>query len=359
LGVVVILMVVQIYFLYLVSSEKGSETVHDMPQGMLSNSSILAFKMTTTHQSHIINDALVFPGNPRKLKIAHVINLYSIEVKNGTNGRSQFYPLDQAQNVTIASMTRARANAASRLNITLYSAIFPGEDHIVPDGFEKLYLNRSTMTEYPNLDKGKGRKLPFIQDIFQGVYDIADFDYFIYTNTDIGLHESFYNIVAAIIDKGSDSFTINRRTLQKAHKEQELTGNDLDLIFEMIPEGNFHPGMDCFIIHRDEMPRVTLGDMFMGYPPWGRALETILADTAKTHTTHFSDLNATFHLGNDESWSEKNSPSIMVNMELKDFLQQCKPVAWRFNRKRPMTSMTPYRLQNTKNCATVFVSINN
>jgi mRNA-degrading endonuclease YafQ of YafQ-DinJ toxin-antitoxin module len=64
--------------------------------------------------------------------------------------------------------------------------------------------------------------------------------------------------VSAIFDKGYDSFAINGRTLPKTHELHELTGNDSDRF-------DVHPGMDCLIVHRDDMPRATLWDMFMGY----------------------------------------------------------------------------------------------
>lgn len=133
LTVVVALMMAQMHFHYLASSEIGSEAVDAMPHYALlknspssrnvSNSNTSAF--TTTHQSH--NDALLFPGNPRKLKIVHVRNLHPGEVKNDTN-KGRLYTLrDQAQtrNITEARIIRARAKAASRLNGTNTSQVYP------------------------------------------------------------------------------------------------------------------------------------------------------------------------------------------------------------------------------------------
>jgi hypothetical protein len=43
----------------------------------------------------------------------------------------------------------------------------------------------------------------------------GDFDYIVFTNSDIGLHDSFYNKIASIIENWYDAFTINRKTIAK------------------------------------------------------------------------------------------------------------------------------------------------
>jgi hypothetical protein len=340
---------------------------------------------------------------PRTLKLAHVINPYSVSsaatsrhnvnTKNGTTfvmGQhdNPYYPLDQAQNITISSMLRARnyyamttttttINTAHRWNLTFYATIFPEEAILLQpfmSGFEILFLNRSTMTEYPHLVPA--RKLPFVNDIFQLVYhnrnNSADLDYLIYTNTDIGLHESFYNIVVEIIEsKKWTAFTINRRSISHWNPTAEgdrviWTANDLEVIYNtMVSDGAFHPGFDCFVIQKDILPHLSLGNLFLGYPPWGRALDHILKNflfREKKYVNYNSDLNATFHLGHDLKWLEDNnddsnnsnkaeSSVVVVDERIKKQISACPPIQWKLRR---IKRMTPYRLQNTINCATLF-----
>jgi hypothetical protein len=345
----------------------------------------------------------------RTFKIAHVINPYAVSRTatsrhnnannnndnnshvNTTNGTTfvvgqhdnPYYPLDQAQNITISSMLRARnyytivtttttTTTAHRWNITFYATIFPEEAILLQPsmaGFEILFLNRSTMTEYPHLVPPK--KLPFVNDIFQLVYhnnNNTDFDYLIYTNTDIGLHESFYSIVAEIIEfKNWTAFTINRRSISNWNPTADgdgvlWTANDLEAIYNaMVSDGAFHPGFDCFVIQKNLIPRLSLGNLFLGFPPWGRAFDHILKNFLfheKKYFNYNSDLNATFHLGHDLKWLEENnddsnneSSVVVVDQRLKKQISTCPPIKWKLRR---IKRMTPYRLQNTLNCAALF-----
>jgi hypothetical protein len=99
--------------------------------------------------------------------------------------------------------------------VTVYAAKFPGDEYIVPPNFIILSkrLQRSTMTEYPELSK---QQLPFLDDIISSLYDSVNtkmFDYVVYTNSDIGFKKSLYDKVATIIEHGLDGFSINRQTI--------------------------------------------------------------------------------------------------------------------------------------------------
>jgi hypothetical protein len=285
------------------------------------------------------------------LRIAHVINPFFIPSKDNTQG--QFYPLDQAQNVTLASMIRARTKAPSHMDISIYCAVFPDEAHIIStSGFARFDLNRSTATEYPNIQPT--RKLPFLDDIFRKAIEVADFDYLVFSNVDIGLHESFYNKVDSLIHKGYDSFTLNRRLISKTHADDTLlTSGDLDLIYEMMPTGLFHPGKDCFVMKREVVQKLNLGNMFLGFPPWGKLLDYMLDQMPDTKHVNFkSDINATFHLGHDLGWSEANANrGYYIDVEKKLAIRDCPPIRWKLKNIR---FLTPYRFLNTMNCAALY-----
>ena len=89
---------------------------------------------------------------------------------------------------------------------TVYAVVFEEDEHIIPEDFVILSkrLTRSTKTEYPNLSPQK--QIPFLDDILSSLYDsdnTNDFDYVVYTNSDIALQNDFYDKVAAIISMGT------------------------------------------------------------------------------------------------------------------------------------------------------------
>ena len=178
----------------------------------------------------------------------------------------------------------------NRVNVTLYAAAYEDEAFAVDDalGFRKVPIHRSTMTEYPNLRPHK--RLPMIQDIFQAVMDAnrpsgcdkryasgspakgceLGFDYFIYTNSDIGVHKSFYNQIESILRTDRlDAFSINRVGVPHVSdngKPFSGTKRDLQKIFHfMRTKGQKHPGWDTFVVHRSLLERIDLGNNFLGY----------------------------------------------------------------------------------------------
>ena len=320
-----------------------------------------SLKVTRNHEK---------PSTTAPLKLVHVTCPYA--VVPSTNGNASnaslhdnpFFPLDQTQNVTIASMIRARDSARSSIRVSIFGGVFPEDAYILPDrlGIHKFYLNRSTETTYPHIKPSK--KLPFVADVFRYVYDLVpDCDYIIYTNIDIGLHDSFYNRVAEIIKtNGLAAFTINRRSIPRdspAKLDQGdmtalLTERDLDAIYALIPNGAFHPGKDCFVIRRELIPRLNFGSLFLGFPPWGKALDHMIKNIVNKseHHNYKSDVNLTFHLGHDLNWHEDNAQkSIMIDKKRRDEIRACPPIQWKL---KDIRFMTPYRLQNTKNCAELF-----
>lgn len=219
-------------------------------------------------------------------KIAHIINPVIVPTTSD---------LHIAQPITFASMFAAKEFASTAVAVELYTAQFPEDRAIIPDGFTITHdLNRSV------LDIGSfhiQRKLPLMGDILNRLYNSTDAEYFIYTNVDIALMPSFYTSVNALIDVGFDSFVINRRTLQPHY-----TGiHELPLMYAEI--GQSHPGYDCFIFKRSATPKFALDDICIGAPKIGMALIANMACNA-TKFKEFSDgVHLTFHIGNDRTWT--------------------------------------------------------
>jgi hypothetical protein len=155
-------------------------------------------------------------------------------------------------------------------NVTLATSVFSEEEDIVP--IEFICLNnivRSIQTEYPELQLSK--KMPFVSGIFdnlRAINDFSSYDYVIYTNSDIIVHNDFYDIVAGVIQNGYDGFTINRQTVGKSKlnkwgKGGKLyTADDLDEIYQL--KGKLHPGSDCFMMKSDVFQQIEMGDLFLG-----------------------------------------------------------------------------------------------
>ncbi|NEN93578.1 MAG: hypothetical protein F6K48_33760, partial [Okeania sp. SIO3H1] len=93
--------------------------------------------------------------SPEKvLNLAHIIN--PVVVPESSD-------LFVAQPITFQTMKNAQTHAKGKVNVTLYSAQYPEDESIIPDGFVK-----TPNLETSVLDVGKflvPRKLPLIKDI--------------------------------------------------------------------------------------------------------------------------------------------------------------------------------------------------
>ena len=159
--------------------------------------------------------------------------------------------------------------------------------------------------------------------------------------------DNFYDIVATAIDGGYDAFTINRQTVPKNRPTraggQPYTALDLDDIYQLT-NGKTHPGSDCFVFSRSAFEKIQMGEMFLGYPPTGmcsalflcilnfrnihcplghiltRFLSILLSanvllvqaeSLAEKYTMFASnELHATYHLGDDRKWHNRNDANL-------------------------------------------------
>ena len=264
---------------------------------------------------------------------ANIVHLFSpYRIANCDEG---FCPYDQAQSVAIASMQQA-ANHATMASVTLAATAFAEEaDIVIPEDFLRLDpLLRSTRSEFPEFKSDK--KLPFIADIFENLKmhrDFSTFDYVIYTNSDIILHERFYDIVALVIQHGHDAFTINRQTVSETGKDGLLfSAADLARIFAL--EGDEHPGSDCFVIKREIFEQIKLGDLYLGFPAFANFILFQLEALAENYRVFEShELKATYHLGDDQSWREEDESTLELykhqyHHAIKDLLPLWSSFCW-------------------------------
>ena len=250
-------------------------------------------------KEHLQTDISV-PKHDSKVgaRLLHVISPFLVD-----DCPSQFCPYDQAQSVTIGSMLRAKSRLG-RGSVTLAASAFEDDlKYLELDGFEILpALIRSTTTQYPDLPTRPS--LPFFQDILDGAlqHDV-NADYLIYTNSDIILHEDFYDMVQQMVTHNEyDYFTINRRLVSKTRSDGTLrTTSDLDEIFTSVFEE--HPGSDCFVIKREIAEKINMGDVFIGAPFFANVLNLkALYHSLNPAVFKSDELMATFHLGDDRRW---------------------------------------------------------
>lgn len=261
------------------------------------------------------------PIDPRTLRFVHLTSLYSVE-----DCEEQFCPYGQDQSLAVASMQRAKTASKVPASVVLATSVFADDHKAVPDGFLRLPdLERSTTTEYPSLIPQKN--LPFVDDVFSNLRSatapedelMEPFDYVIYTNADIIVRDDFYDVISIAIQQGYDAFTINRQTIDKGiytngdnvnDEDGEIftpyNADDLDMIYKTT--GDIHPGSDCFVMRRSIFDKLEMGNIFLGYPPFGKMLLAQIEHLADRYTTFASDeLKVTFHLGNDKKWFEGDS----------------------------------------------------
>jgi len=239
------------------------------------------------------------------ISMAHVINPFICEEGNPTY-------LYYAQPVTFESMQMAKEYAHKRgIGVELCAAIFPEDSEVVPPQIKTLPpLTRSTQSAYPSITE---KKLPFVRDILSLLSYESNAEYFIFSNTDIGLSTTFYFACSRYIHAGIDAFVINRRdNIPKFLDGIRLTSEHLDTILKQ--PGERHPGYDCFVFHRKYISKISVGNLFLGYPPWGAVMMRELRRCANNFHV-FEHLQETFHLGNDRAWAD-NGRSELWNQNI-------------------------------------------
>lgn len=236
----------------------------------------------------------------KSLKIVHFLNPFKCLKDNPSY-------LYYAQPITFQSMLQAKLEAQKvGIDVTLAALNYPEDDVIVPDFFLKLpHLQKSTLSEFPRI--AGNRKLPIIQEMFTSILKNTDADYFIFTNSDIGVQKNFYKEIVNrfIKEQKLECFIINRRDdLPKFKGKKRLTANDLSIFYK--EKGVKHGGKDCFIMKRSVLEKVDLNLMFTGYPPWGSTLHKLLQKVCPK-TRLFENEHLTFHLGNDRVWRKSKT----------------------------------------------------
>ena len=203
-----------------------------------------------------------------------------------------------AQPVTFETMYRAREYAIKiekDLEIELYTVSFPEDTDVIPEYFHILPNLTQSVLDFGNFNVQ--RKLPLLKDIINSVFNHTEAEFVIYTNVDIALMPTFYLFIYSQIKKGFDCFSINKRIISN-----KLTSiEDLNIMYSEI--GKPHPGHDCFVLKRDIIPKLQVGEVCVGIPFVALPLISGMIVNSKAFRI-FNNLHVTFHIGDEMSWSQ-------------------------------------------------------
>lgn len=215
------------------------------------------------------------------MKIAHIINPVKVQPS------SELYT---AQPITFESIRVAKEFASDTIDVELYAICYPEDKETIPVHFNLLPpLKRSV------LDVGKfsqSRKYPILHDVLQALHLSTNAEYLIFSNMDISLMPQFYSAVGQLLEEGNDALLINRRGISKKYNDV----SDLPLMYSEF--GKPHPGFDCFVFHREILPKITLEKICLGVSFSEVALVHNLIAFAKKLKL-VDDLHLTFHIGSE------------------------------------------------------------
>lgn len=211
--------------------------------------------------------------------IAHIVNLFRPREDSD---------LKLAQEVTVASMIRAKKEATDPEAVQLLSAQIHDDREIVPIEFTATDDLRRDVA-----DLGRFRRplhLPILRDILDRAYRESTAEYLVFTNVDIGVQPHFYTAINSIIEEGHDAFIINRRRIHDRF-------TSVDQLDEMCAErGRKHPGFDCFVFKRELYPKFSLAEVCIGVPFIGITLAQNIFCFAERPKV-FTEEHLTFHIG--------------------------------------------------------------
>lgn len=220
------------------------------------------------------------------MKFIHLLNPF---ISNEINNKISNLTLDSIEN---AKKTIKHDDLEVELCYTCYD-----EDLVLMKNrnqFKQLNLLSRSIKDIHTFKNPK--KFPLIFDILDTIENI-DGDYIIYTNIDINLIPNFYNEIYEYIQKGFDGFTINRVTI---HCDDILNTNIEDL-YHLVKDGEYHPGLDCFVFKKDILKDFPREDMCIGTSYFDRYIYNYIHLLSK-NSVHMMKPFLTFHIGDDRNW---------------------------------------------------------
>ena len=116
------------------------------------------------------------------MRISHIVNVYETEDPDAI----------LAQHVTLNSLLKARANLKHPVDIKILACKHVSDPFVIPSGVEFTEgLTRYAHDAHKDLPATK--LLPILRDILSRGVGAHDSDFYIYSNSDIGVYPNLYN----------------------------------------------------------------------------------------------------------------------------------------------------------------------
>ena len=237
---------------------------------------------------------------------SHIVNVV---------GKEENAELFSLQEISLQSFGHARKNLNSGVSVEVICVAGPSGPESVPHADRTVRLNRTV--DDVGTFSGK-RKLPLISDILDSGVAASNGDYIVFTNADIILTPTFYNVVAHYLSKGKDALVINRRRIPYALKNEPYE-------VMVAHAGKAHSGWDCFVFKKSLYERFLKTQICIGIPMAGNDIFYNIFTFAETPEL-LTNQHLTFHLGMDlvKVWG---SPEYYAHnrREFRKLLKQLKP----------------------------------
>ena len=232
--------------------------------------------------------------------ISHIINV--IEVRDDIKKSH----LDVAQSVTMKSMVLAKSLTQRSKSVELVAVHHREETTQIPQEFLKAESILKYAWEFSAMLREQNIKRRFVRiyDILKNGVIAKNSDYYIYTNTDIGLQPNFYDRIFDLLCEGYDGLAINREDVSKEIDGHVLAEKDIHKIWGL--PGKRHMGVDCVVFASHLFPKMEFGSVFVGAPPVGAVLLSQVRRNAKKFKW-IKNERLTFHLGEDLAWMSESA----------------------------------------------------
>ena len=249
-----------------------------------------------------------------KRTFAHIINLFDAPSTSD---------LKLAQEVTVASMVKARNTAIEDVSVELLSAQANEDRHLISNEFRCTADLATNVQDFRSFDKKL--ELPILRDILDRAFNESEADYIIFTNADIGVQPHFYQKVNEFIEDGHDAFMINRRRISAKFNSV----NELEQMYA--EKGLKHPGFDCFVFKRDLYPKFSLANVCIGVPFIGITLSQNIFCFAENPKA-FTDEYLTFQIGLEIF--KKRAPKEFLSYNRQEFWKAMREIWPNLNTKK-------------------------
>lgn len=228
------------------------------------------------------------------MKIIHIVNFFTPKNEKQKN-------VFKFTKKSILNSINYHKEKYPDIEIEPIAVFYKEDEEIVPKFFKKApYLEEDAYTKL-NMESEIKIKLPFIREIFEkGLSLVKDYDYAVYTNSDIILSPNFYK--ESIDDMNNlkvDVSSITRRIVPYGNNDlNEIVSGKLDKITKS------HPGHDAFVFRKNILEKCDFGDVFIGFPPIGNFI-LFACNFITNEVFVFENKYTTYHIGEDEDWKNK------------------------------------------------------